>query len=260
MHAIGKNHHIQIVCGIDPERCAGESGVADRARGHLRAAGRGRQHRVPRRARASCPAPSSSSQTAAGKGTSSTSARRRRRRAPFRRVPHAPRRRRARARFHRGLRRGVLRRAACSRSAQCGPSNRPRPIPQLDIDAKLAIAPAIELAIERFAGGIFHRETKQHEPGVAVDRLAFSAGSRAALRKSPSRTTRVLAAIRNTCDAPGRPDACSSRSRSVTICRSSPVQASIQRRTRSFEPHPAARHSPAMSAAVPITLVNDARS
>ena len=45
------------------------------------------------------------------------------------------------------------------------------PIAQLHIGAELAIAPAIELTIERFAGGILDREAEQHEAGIAVDRL-----------------------------------------------------------------------------------------
>ena len=45
------------------------------------------------------------------------------------------------------------------------------PIAQFHIGAKLAIAPAIELGIERLSGGILDREAEQHESRVAVERL-----------------------------------------------------------------------------------------
>ena len=53
MHPVGQQHDVEILLGIDPQRRAGEAGVADRARRQARAARRCRQHRVPaERARA----------------------------------------------------------------------------------------------------------------------------------------------------------------------------------------------------------------
>src|SRR5437899_6034128 len=52
--AIREQHEISIALGIDPERRPGEADVTERGGRHLRAARRGREHRIPpERARAS---------------------------------------------------------------------------------------------------------------------------------------------------------------------------------------------------------------
>ena len=47
VHAVGQQDNIEVALPVDPQRRAGESGVADRGRRQARAARRCRQHGVP---------------------------------------------------------------------------------------------------------------------------------------------------------------------------------------------------------------------
>ena len=176
-----------------------------------------------------------------GRASASTTARTRRPRRRCRTTRRARPRRRAPRRFRRAR---SPRRTSPSGVSSVGAvrsrHSRPGSIAQLDIGAELAIAPRIELPIERRARRVLEREAQQHEARVAVDRLrARQVGERLLADRQLERR-RGRDGSRSSGRWPGRPEQCSSRSRSVTAWRSSPVHDGDPVPHAIVEPHPSA--------------------